>query len=372
MNETSISTKQEIRRFLLDRKFDKLFVLSGQNSYVKSDAKKFLDPILKNKKAFVYLKKSYYTEFNELKKINNFMHKFQPNLIVAIGGGSVLDYAKIINVLKFSPNLKEEIKNSSYSFKNKLATLVAIPTTAGSGAEVTANAVIYINKVKYSIEGNLVKPDYFFLVPDFVRKSSNKLKSSAGFDAISQGLESIISIKSNNESINFAKKSLFYSLKYFVPSLQNPNMENISKMCLAANLSGKAISISKTTAPHAVSYPFTAYYGISHGHAVSLTLEKFLKFNFKNINAANTHFNLRKKFEIIFNLTKTKNILELQSYLNKMKKEANLNDNLRQLGIDIHNDYSKIISNVNLQRLKNNPIKIERKDLKKILTSLWK
>ena len=51
-------------------------------------------------------------------------------------------------------------------------------------------------------------------------------------------------------------------------------------MCLAANLSGKAISISKTIAPHAVSYPFTSYYGISHGHAVSLTLEKFLKFNF--------------------------------------------------------------------------------------------
>ena len=55
-----------------------------------------------------------------------------------------------------------------------------------------------------------------------------------------------------------------------------------------------------------------------------------------------------------------------------MKKEANLNDNLRQLGINIHNDYSKIISNVNLQRLENNPIKIERKDLKKILISLWK
>ena len=68
-------------------------------------------------------------------------------------------------------------------------------------------------------------------------------------------------------------------------------------------------------------------------------------------------------------LTKTKNILELQSYLNKMKKEANLNDNLRQLGINIHNDYSKIISAVNLQRLKNNPVKIAKKDLKGILTS---
>ena len=69
-------------------------------------------------------------------------------------------------------------------------------------------------------------------------------------------------------------------------------------------------------------------------------------------------------------LTKTKNILELQSYLNRMKKEANLSDNLRQLGINIHSDYSKIISSVNLQRLKNNPINIERKDLKKILISL--
>ena len=53
-------------------------------------------------------------------------------------------------------------------------------------------------------------------------------------------------------------------------------------MCVAANYSGKAISISKTTAPHALSYPFTAHFGISHGHAVSLTLNDFLVFNFKN------------------------------------------------------------------------------------------
>ena len=54
-------------------------------------------------------------------------------------------------------------------------------------------------------------------------------------------------------------------------------------MCLAANLSGRAISISKTTAPHAVSYPFTSFFNISHGHAVSLTLNKFLMFNYKNL-----------------------------------------------------------------------------------------
>ena len=370
MMETSISSKQEIKNFLLDKKFNKLFVLSGKNSYVKSGAKKFLYPILKNKRTFLYLKKSYYPEFNELKQIISVVNKFKPNLIIAIGGGSVLDYAKIANVIKCSSNLKEEIKNSSYQLKTGLAKLLAIPTTAGSGAEVTANAVIYINKKKYSIEGNLIKPDYFFLIPDFVNKSGNKLKASSGFDAISQSLESLISTKSNNTSITFATKSLLYSLKYFIPSLQKPNVENISKMCLAANLSGKAISISKTTAPHAISYPFTAYYGISHGHAVSFTLEKFLKFNFENINFSKDSFNLKKQFDIIFNLTKTKNIVELQSYLKKIKREANLKDNLVELGINIKNDYSKIISGVNLQRLENNPVKIEKKDLKKILISL--
>ena len=62
-------------------------------------------------------------------------------------------------------------------------------------------------------------------------------------------------------------------------------------MALAANFSGKAISISKTTAPHALSYPFTAFYNISHGHAVSLTLNDFLKFNFETMAYSKSKFN---------------------------------------------------------------------------------
>ena len=78
-------------------------------------------------------------------------------------------------------------------------------------------------------------------------------------------------------------------------------------MCLAANLSGEAISISKTTAPHAVSYPFTALYNISHGHAVSLTLNKFLKFNYKNLALAKFNFNLGDRFKTLLSLSNTLN-----------------------------------------------------------------
>ena len=79
------------------------------------------------------------------------------------------------------------------------AKLAAIPTTAGSGAEVTSNAVIYINKVKYSVEGDNLKPDFFFLVPELVITASRDIKASAGFDAIAQAIESLISKKSNEK-----------------------------------------------------------------------------------------------------------------------------------------------------------------------------
>ena len=122
--------------------------------------------------------------------------------------------------------------------------------------------------------------------------ASKKIISSAGFDAIAQATESLISKKSNLASIRFAKKSLKISLKYYLDFLSNPTKENSSAMCLAANLSGKAISISRTTAPHAISYPFTSFYNIKHGHAVSLTFEKFMKFNYLNYNKSDCNFNL--------------------------------------------------------------------------------
>ena len=140
-------------------------------------------------------------------------------------------------------------------------------------------------------------------------------------------------------------------------------------MSLAANFSGKAINISKTTAPHAVSYPFTSYFGISHGHAVSLTIDKFLLFNYQNISYSNSNFNLKDRYETLFRLTKTRNINELIFFLKKLKKSANLEDDFKKLNIDIKKHYPKIISDVNTLRLKNNPINLQKVDLKNILLS---
>ena len=115
-----------------------------------------------------------------------------------------MDLAKISSVFKLEKNFKEKIINSDIS-KKKIKVL-AIPTTAGSGAEVTSNAVIYINKTKYSVENEKVRPDFFCLITSLLLSSNNYLDATAGFDAVSQAVESLFSQKSNKESIFFAKR----------------------------------------------------------------------------------------------------------------------------------------------------------------------
>ena len=161
MEDINFPSTNELKILLNEEKIKKIFIICGKNSYISSGADALMKESIKKNSQF-YFKKSYYPEINELKEIIKLIKRYSPDLILAIGGGSVLDYAKIANVLFNSRDLIEEIYSSTYEIKKKFAKLAAIPTTAGSGAEVTSNAVIYINKVKYSVEGDNLRPDFFF------------------------------------------------------------------------------------------------------------------------------------------------------------------------------------------------------------------
>ena len=346
----------------------KVFIITGKNSFYKTRANKIFSQLFKTKKIQFYFKEGFVPEIKELKIISNLIFQFNPDIILGIGGGTVLDYSKIVSCVPTSEINKKKIILGKIKFLKKYL-VCAIPTTAGSGAEVTSNAVIYIGNKKYSFESSSLLPDHFLLIPSFVLGANKKIKASSGFDTISQAIESLISLRSTDQSVIYAKKSLNFSIKYFSDFLTKPNNTNSLKMSLAANFSGKAINISKTTAPHAVSYPFTSYFGISHGHAVSLTIDKFLLFNYQNIAYSNSNFSLKNRYEILFGLTKTKNIIELILFLKQLKRNANLVDDFKKLNIDIRRHCPMIINDVSTLRLKNNPIKLEKVDLKNILLS---
>ena len=362
-----ISSSEDILKYINDKSFKKIFVLCGKKSFVNSGAENLLKNI-SNKKIKLFYKKSELPILKELIEIIKDTKKFKPDLFLAIGGGAVIDYAKIANVVDIRSDLAELIVNYTYPFKKKYTKLAVIPTTAGSGAEVTSNAVIYVDGIKHSFESELLIPDNFFLVPEFLISAPNKIKASSGFDAIAQALESLVSRKSNDKSVEYASKSLRVSVNSFISFINDPNMKNATEMSIASNLAGKAISISKTTAPHASSYPFTSLFNISHGHAVSLFFEKFFKFNFENIDKSETSFDLNERFNLIFKLFDVQDINSFNSKISLIKKQAKLEDDLTKFNIDIIKSSEDVLKGINLLRLGNNPVKIDGKDILNIIT----
>ena len=364
-----VNSTQDIKKFINDKSFKKIFVLCGKKSFVISGADELFKQIVSDKEIKLFYKKSELPILEELIEIINNIKNFKPDLILAVGGGAVMDYAKIANVVDVREDLADLIVNYSYPFQKKYTKLAVIPTTAGSGAEVTSNAVIYVKGIKHSFESELLIPDNFFLIPEFLISAPNKIKASAGFDAIAQALESLVSRKSNDQSVDFASKSLRVSVNSFISFVNDPNMKNATEMSIAANLAGKAISISKTTAPHAASYPFTSLFNISHGHAVSLFFENFFKFNYDNLIKSETSFDLKKRFDLIFKLFDVSNINDFNSKISLIKKKANLEDDLTKLDINIKQSSEDIIKGINLLRLGNNPVKIDGKDIYNIISN---
>ena len=357
--------KKEFQTFLNINKKKKVFIISGKNSYFKSDFDKLFKNQLNKIDNFTYFKKEYLPEVDELKDIIKKVKKFDPDILIAVGGGCALDYAKIVSV---SPNVKMfSIKNFQNASINKKIFLAAIPTTAGSGSEVTEGAVIYKNKIKHSLEHKLIIPNRYFLIPELVLKNSKKIKSNSGFDALSQSVESILANKSNHQSIAYAERAIKIINEFFIKYYLRPTKFNAYKMQLAANLAGKAICISKTTAPHAVSYPFSTYFKLSHGHAVSLTFNEFIRFNFQNMHKASNQILLKKKFHKIFKSTQTSNIDEFIDFIDKLKNQIKFKTRLNKLSINLERNMSKILKGVNIKRLKNNPVKLTKKDITNIL-----
>ena len=99
----------------------------------------------------------------------------------------------------------------------------------------------------------------------------------------------------------------------------------------------------------------------------SLTLEKFLKFNFINHKKAKCDFDINKRYKTIFTIFNVQNILELENVIIEIKKKAKLESNFVKLKINLKNNIDKLLNGINLQRLKNNPVDLNNKDVKTIL-----
>jgi len=353
----------------------KILLLTGKKSYSTSDAKKKLEPFLRG------LKVTRFSDFEVNPKLTdvcsgiNIALKENPDLIIAIGGGTVIDMAKLINILSSQKGHSfTDIINNSDLINNKgLSPLVAIPTTSGTGSEATHFAVVYVKKSKYSLAHKFKMPDYVIVDSSLSSKLPKNIAASAAIDALSQAIESYWSVSSTTESQDYAKQSIEIILASIEKAVNERDADARSLMSLAANLSGKAINISKTTAAHAISYPISTYFNIPHGHAVGLSLGCFFEINsnfeLHGINDSRGPSYLKDTMLQLVELFGAVDPLDCKLAWYKMMNDIGLETNITKLGIH-SSDIDLISDNVNLERLNNNPVVVSKQTLKNVLNSL--
>ena len=366
---------KNLKNILNKHKPTSIFLVTGQNSYIKSGAKVILDNFLNDYNVTHFYDFEENPKIEDIEKGVRIFKESSCDFVVAVGGGSVMDIAKSINVL--AANLRKPIdyiKNNKKIIKNGKI-LVAVPTTAGSGSEATKFAVVYINKIKYSLEHEFMLPNYAIVDPQFTISLPEQITASTGMDALSQGIESYWSVNSTNESKKYAKEAIKLVINNLPIVANNQNKKSREAMAKAAHLAGKAINISKTTACHAISYPITSYFNIPHGHAVALTLASLLEYNYnvteKDLLDKRGINYVKKTINEIIHFLGAKDIKEGSRKIENLMIEIGLITRLSDLGIKTDKDINLIIENgFNLDRVKNNPRKLTKEAVREILDGI--
>lgn len=193
--------------------------------------------------------------------------------LISIGGGSAIDVAKTIKMFLPLDNGRCYIGQEPKFTRIKH---IAIPTTAGTGSESTRYAVVYYEGKKQSLTADFLVPDVAILDESFLKTLPYKQKVATLMDALGHSIESLWSVNATEESQNLSKTALSGIISN-IDEYLNGNHEKDALMLGYANMAGKAINLTETTAAHAMSYKLTSLYHIPHGQAVALCLEAVLR-----------------------------------------------------------------------------------------------
>ncbi|MBK6876983.1 MAG: phosphonoacetaldehyde reductase [Ignavibacteria bacterium] len=365
----------QLKQLLYDMGAKRIFLVTGKNSFEKSGAKAAMNDLLNELTVKRYEVISECPDLEFIKAGMNDLRLAECDAVVAVGGGNVIDTAKAVNFFSSQSITPEECIRSVSNIKGKGLPLVAIPTTSGSGSEATHFAVVYSGDVKHSLAAESILPDVAIVDPELTYSLSPYQTAVSGIDVFCQAIESAWATGSNDESRKYSRESLTLIMRSFISAVKMSSAESRRDMSLASNLAGKAINISKTTAPHAVSYSMTRMFGIPHGQAVCITLGEFLKFNYE-VNSADCNdsrgaAHVKCTIEEIFKLTGSSDVNDCMEKIKSLIRSAGLKTNLRDLGIDSTDKLELIARSTNAERLSNNPRKITQEALLEILKNVY-
>lgn len=289
-------------------------------------------------------------------------------LIIAIGGGSVMDVAKSLAAttghgLHSIDDLRTLVSRGAYGSTEKILPWIGIPTTSGTGSEVTKWATVWDREqgCKRSIVHNALYARMALIVPELTRTLPLNISASTALDAMCQATEAYWSKRTNPITRTYALAAI-REIRIALPLLkgepQSPAIRE--KLALASLHAGLAFSNTQTTACHSISYPLTLLRGIDHGIAVSLTLAPILQLNESTL--------IEK--EKLFSAFGVERAEEVEMVFRSLFDHYGIPKRLSDHGVT-KEDIPKIVEGAYTKgRMDNNPVAISEAQLTKILQDL--
>jgi len=293
-------------------------------------------------------------------------------LIVAIGGGSVIDMAKMMSVAMTNDNLVSDIRAEG-AIKNPSLPMIAIPTTSGTGAEATANAIFLFPEedLKVGIVNEYMIPDYVILDVENTCGLPPALTASTGVDALCHAVESYISTLSNPFCEMLSLKAVELICRSIEKAYNDGNdMQAREDMQLGSFYAGLCLTTSSTVAVHALSYPLGGKYHIPHGVSNAILLPFVMDVN---MECCQEEFTTLAPYMIpdINNYPKEQWPKMVVDYLYTLMKKLDIPDKLTGFGVKPE-DLDYLTDNaVKVERLLlKNPKKLTKEEIKNIYKKL--
>ncbi len=364
MNKTIIYNEEnsllQLGDLAVKNNWEKLFFVTGKKSFESTGAKKkILDQ-------FSMAQVTFFNDFEVNPKLNDvykgidIFSSSKADVIVSIGGGTAIDMAKLINSLSCVDGNPEDYATGKVKIDRVAVPHVAVPTTSGSGSEATHFAVVYVNGSKYSMACDLLLPSYVILDPNLTLSLPPYITAYTAMDALCQAMESFWSVGSTEESSEYSLKAIQLVLENIKNAVNSPDINSRKALQEAANLGGKSINLSKTTAAHALSYFLTSKFGLPHGHAVGLMFGWVFEQN-SQVEDSTCNDPRGKSFVI-------SRLEELAEFFNVEKLEdfpGVFYGLMEDIGLKIDavtldfKTVENLFKSVNIERLGNNPAKID-------------
>ena len=214
------------------------------------------------------------------------IEKIKPDMIIAIGGGSVIDGAKLVRTYYEFPFF--DMNNTKFSMLNWKTNFVAIPTTIGSGAEISSASVMYndSNKSKEFVISHKFIPEIIILEASLIVNAPKKMLLSSMVDALSHCIEGYMSNIDNILIDSYAEKAIQIISKYYQVVSKGIDKENLNKLQLASVFAGMVQNHCIVGATHAIAHQMSAF-GLSHSNAISIFLPSVIRKNIKNKESNN-------------------------------------------------------------------------------------